>query len=172
MSTKKRSAKLKTTMRKKRRPSGQLRTIAVDDFGQMHQALRDQPSYAIYRGVPDARFELVPKIGRYHGGWDPRLERDILTIFRNRARPYLDREPSTMWEWLTIAQHHGLATRLLDWTRNPLVAAYFAVEGTQDCDAAIYAYVDRVNRLTGQSPFEAKRVGKYYPSHLFRRIAA
>ena len=45
------------------------------------------------------------------------------------------------WDMLTIAQYHGLATRLLDWSFNPLVAAYFAVKDFEDCDAVIYAYL-------------------------------
>jgi hypothetical protein len=40
-----------------------------------------------------------------------------------------------------LAQHHGLATRMLDWTRNPLVAAFFAVWEEGGTDAALYGYM-------------------------------
>lgn len=41
---------------------------------------------------------------------------------------------------LAIAQHTGLPTRLLDWTHNPLVAAFFATSENYDVDGAIYIY--------------------------------
>src|SRR5262249_39550766 len=41
--------------------------------------------------------------------------------------------------WLFLAQHYGLPTRLLDWSENPLVAAYFAVTDIPDDDGCIWA---------------------------------
>lgn len=74
--------------------------------------------------------ELLPKIGRdgvvreekYHLA---QIERIILKQFQLRAITHLPRTPKSDWEWLAIAQHCGLPTRLLDWTKNPLAAAFF-----------------------------------------------
>jgi len=55
-------------------------------------------------------------------------EKRMLEIFKKRSRPYLNYEPKNDLEWLAIAQHHGMPTRLLDWTSNALIAAYNACE--------------------------------------------
>ena len=49
--------------------------------------------------------------------------------------------------WLFLAQHYGVPTRLLDWTENPLVAAYFAVLDHPDDDGCIWAL--RISGLNG-----------------------
>lgn len=48
--------------------------------------------------------------------------------FNARAGDVVHREPADEWEWYFLMQHYGMATRLLDWTTNPLVAFYFALK--------------------------------------------
>jgi hypothetical protein len=101
----------------------------------VYELSRFQNGVWIFRGAGNRDFELLPKIGRkntlsvMHREEKlafTELEKRILQQFRSRAVAHIigDR---TDWEWLVIAQHHGVPTRLLDWTRNPFVAAFFAL---------------------------------------------
>lgn len=79
----------------------------------------------VFRGLGDAAFSLVPTIGRIPH-YSLSRERSVLASFRRRALQFANDSGFTGWEYLALAQHHGVPTRLLDWTTNPLVAAYFA----------------------------------------------
>ena len=132
----------------------------VSSFSELHQALtayRTDTEW-VFRGHSRPDWPLVPKAGRVpYSDFD---DLEMLETWKRRAIEYTQIAPKDDWDWLAIAQHHGLATRLLDWTTNPLVAAFFAVSGDGDhhVDAVIYAYYTKrvLNNVDVERPKEFK----------------
>ena len=89
-----------------------------------------------YRGHASMSWNLIPKIQRELENASTedffRRERDLVNNFQIRASILSASQPSLtdFAAWLTIMQHYGVPTRLLDWSRSPLVALYFALNQT------------------------------------------
>jgi len=125
----------------------------------------------VYRGVTDSKYELVPKIGRRD--YSHKLEAHLVRAFEREVGAYLPAPPVNRWELLALAQHHGLPTRLLDWTENPLVAGFFACGGdSANCGALYVLETSSVVTSADEDPLDLKRVARYRPKHVTRRITA
>ena len=92
-----------------------------------------------YRGLSDADYALETTLMRL-GGPYVTLERHLLRNFKKYAhRKFVERD--TLWNWLSVAQHYGLPTRLLDWSYSPLIALHFATANINkfDRDGVVWA---------------------------------
>lgn len=139
----------------------------------------------IYRGVENIEEHLlIPSVGRYLekyiecGFNKERLLVDESNAFRIFYKEAVkDVKLDNYWQWLALAQHHGLATRLLDWTYNPNVALYFCVAKACNEDGAVYVLdkkseflsTDEENKI---DPLQLKSSKVYLPSHITERIRA
>lgn len=99
-----------------------------------------------FRGQEDATWPLNPSLSRYLRDFVPNVstwasqEERSIRIFRRKAHHFIA-DPSELQDTLHCVahmQHHGAPTRLLDFTKSPFVAAFFALEKATG-DTAVWA---------------------------------
>lgn len=143
---------------------GKIRELRIGSLGELVDAVTPpepdprtgrRRDSGVYRGTADIERTLLTSLDRLGGEEPPHtkveLEEHILRNFMRYSRPHLGSTPVNEWEVLVSAQHHGVPTRLLDWTYSPLVAAHFAtLDAAQERDRVIWRLDwQRVHRTFG-----------------------
>lgn len=113
----------------------------------MDQSLYSNRARWIYRGQANKNWKLIPSIGRLYKKKNFKNVTKLYQFEKNAFAEFLIRNYALFRESnkisnLAIAQHHGLKTRLMDWTFSPLFALFFAVENEShyNKDGILYAY--------------------------------
>lgn len=154
-----------------------MKIIQINTFKEYHDVVEKYSGTNFaFRGHSDFDWELIPKIGRedYKKAMTRRItEKLFLESWIRYSSQLSTHHPVDSWDYLSLAQHHGLATRLLDWTKNPLIALFFATQNLDiEHDASVYImnFRDLVLKTTQLDPFTLAQSGIFYPKGLTARV--
>lgn len=154
------------------------RVSKIEEFIELVTWLSSD-GYVVFRGQRRS-LPLIPSIGRDKEckRWFY-VEEEILEEFKREALPYLGFTPTNAWQWLAVAQHNRLPTRLLDWTRSPLAALWFTVckPANQEEPGIVWGFNYQPSEAicsTAEipSPFSIENTLLYFPEHVFPYIQA
>lgn len=158
--------------------------ISINSLEELLHHLDLQDELSMFRGQADVTWPLLPTIARMgsqltgYENWAV-FEDDLIERFQKCALPFLDSKPTKKVEWLVVAQHHGLPTRLLDWSTNPLKGLFFAVENpNSNADGVLWQFEPKSwwngadIEKTGDMIDVISILAAYFPNHLSSRVIA
>lgn len=151
-------------------------------LGHIEREKKGYKSDFIFRGQRTDQ-PLLPRLARIApAGKFLAREKLIFEEFRRTSQALADLDPEAEWDILSLAQHHGLPTRLLDWTYSALAALWFAVEKAPKEEKGKFQNAvvfllkaqkkDFIDEKSRKSPFENRITKIYRPRVITRRIAA
>ncbi len=112
-----------------------IKEVEIKTMDEVLKIAADQPldengryrGYYLYRGLPDYSYELKTSLQRNCGSKSNDLEKFLLNNFAKYTASDIEVANNNLWGKMILGQHHGLPTRLLDWTHSPFVGLNFAV---------------------------------------------
>ena len=143
----------------------------VKSLSELVKKLKEDSSFyngpIWYRGQAKKEFKLTPSFYRYTTEIS---EMTLIKKFKQNAKLLVNNHSEDDFEWLFVMQHHGVPTRLLDWSESSLIAAYFACCELSEEDAAIWVLLPtELNKNSGIEPEETfdipgvSELGNYSP---------
>jgi hypothetical protein len=147
-----------------------IKEITITNIDTLIHHLNSLPNHFIYRGQANALWRLESTLERAVGSkWNEsnakKFEEYSYESFRSKYQIYKHSEhtPKSKLSWLSVMQHYGVPTRLLDFTESPYIALYFALESYNPLlgeDFSIYA-IDYTSVMDRSLEFIRKNDSKF-----------
>lgn len=146
--------------------------ISVKTWEELRQHLGNIGHDALwcFRGHTNSAWNLQPKLERAIITYQ---EKELYEEFKRTAHLYTNNtfKVESKMEWLSLMQHYGAPTRLIDWTRSPYVAAFFAVNDLQvgESSAAVWAInITKIYQALRQSHEQDQHFRALFSRHYLR----
>jgi hypothetical protein len=171
----KRSKKVVKRRKAKRRIGPDCRPISAKAvrlgtyFDTLNSVLRKGATFW-FRGNADLSWRLTPSALRYRTPAKRNRALSLLSDFRRFGEMKLQKLPASdeQFKWIQLAQHYGLPTRLLDWTKNAAIALYFACCAEPEKDGAVFV-LNPVDLNREAFPKEARILDPHQDAKLIKK---